>query len=132
MNNFKVTVPFQTLFYGSFDLSKIPNGMMRHCREVPSSAKFANVVFFTGVCLSTGTGWRERVCIQGWGAASRGGGSASGGVGQTTIPPSDTTRYGQRMGGTHPTGMYSCCEKKLIIIIIIIIYFSPLDCTMFH
>ena len=23
-------------------------------------------------------------------------------------PSSDTTRYGQRAGGTHPTGMHSC------------------------
>ena len=35
------------------------------------------------------------------------GGSASSGVGQTP-PPSDTTGYGQRAGGTHPTIMHSC------------------------
>ena len=34
--------------------------------------------------------------------------SASGGdVGQTP-PSSDTTRYGQRVAGVHPTGMRSC------------------------
>ena len=65
---------------------------------------------------------------KGGGSASRGGGSASRGggyafrggvsvyrgVGQTPIPPSDTTRYGQRVSGTHPTGKHSCCEKKLL------------------
>ena len=30
-----------------------------------------------------------------------------GGVGQTPLPPSDTTGYSQRAGGTHPTGMHS-------------------------
>ena len=38
-------------------------------------------------------------------------GSASGGVGQT--PPSDTTGYCKRAGGTHPTGMHSCYYPKL-------------------
>ena len=29
---------------------------------------------------------------------------------QTNTPtPSDTTGYGQQEGGTHPTGMHSCC-----------------------
>ena len=41
-----------------------------------------------------------------------GGESASKGVGQTP-PPSDTTGYGQRAGGTHPTGMHSCFGHKL-------------------
>ena len=35
------------------------------------------------------------------------GGSASRG-GWTDLPPSDTTRYGQRAGGTHNTVMHSC------------------------
>ena len=40
------------------------------------------------------------LCIEGGGSASKGGGQ---------IPsPSDTTGYGQRTGGTHPTGMHSC------------------------
>ena len=50
------------------------------------------------------------ICIQGGlhpGGLHRGGGDLhpGGGVGQT---PSDTTGYGQRAGGTHPTGMHSC------------------------
>ena len=48
-----------------------------------------------------------------------GGGSASrwkrglhpGGIGRT--PPSDTMGYGQQAGGTHPTGMHSCCIDAL-------------------
>ena len=50
------------------------------------------------------------------GSASRGslhpgvsvsrGGLQPEGVGQT--PPPNTTGYGQRAGGTHPTGMHSC------------------------
>ena len=39
------------------------------------------------------------------------GGSASGGVhpeGVDRPPQGDTTGYGQRAGGTHPTGMHSC------------------------
>ena len=34
--------------------------------------------------------------------------SASKGISQTPPPP-DTTGYGQRAGGTHPTGIHSCC-----------------------
>ena len=40
----------------------------------------------------------------------RRGGFASGGTGKTP-PPSDTTRYGQRADGTHPTGMHSCLKQ---------------------
>ena len=42
-----------------------------------------------------------RVCIQGVGWAD-------------PHPPSDTTGYGQRAGGTHPTGMHSCFRKIYI------------------
>ena len=52
------------------------------------------VILFTG-----GVGFP--VCITGH--MTRG--SASRGVGP---PPRDTTGYGQRAGGTHPTGMHSC------------------------
>ena len=38
---------------------------------------------------------------------SLGGGSASRG-GWADPPPPDTTGYGLRAGGTHPTGMHSC------------------------
>ena len=31
----------------------------------------------------------------------------------THAPPSDTTRYGQLAGGTHPTGMHSCFRYML-------------------
>ena len=50
---------------------------------------------FTNVCHS----------VQGWGDLHPGG-SASRGVGQNP-PQSDTMAYGQRAGGTHPTGMHS-------------------------
>ena len=37
------------------------------------------------------------------------------GVGQTPPPPpppqSDTKGYGQKGGGTHPTGMHSCLQR---------------------
>ena len=55
---------------------------------------------FTSVChsFSPQRGWSASgVCIVG--------------VGQT--PPSDTTGYGQRAGGMHPTGMHSCFILKL-------------------
>ena len=85
-----------------------------------------------GVCIQVeeGSAFRGRmVCIQGEGSASRwrrglhsgGGWSASrgrvlhpGGVciqGVWADPPQDTwdtTGYGQRAGGIHPTGMHSC------------------------
>ena len=34
---------------------------------------------------------------------------------QGGMPPADTMRYGQRAGGTHPTGMHSCsvCSSRL-------------------
>ena len=59
----------------------------------------------------------QGVCIQ-WGGG--GGGSASrwkrdlhpGGLGRPP-PPSDTMGYGQQAGGTHPTGMHSCCIDAL-------------------
>ena len=28
-----------------------------------------------------------------------------------TLPPADTTEYGQQAGGTHPTGMHSCLNE---------------------
>ena len=42
------------------------------------------------------------------GSASRGRGWAD----RPPPPPSDTTGYGQRGAGTHPTGMHSCCSIK--------------------
>ena len=49
------------------------------------------------------------------------GGSASGGVciqggGLGTPRPSDTTGYGQRAGGTHPTGIHSCFVVVFLIL----------------
>ena len=50
-------------------------------------------------------------CLHPGESASRRGGSASGRGGQTS--PS-TTGYGQKVGGTHSTGMYSCfCQSSL-------------------
>ena len=63
-----------------------------------------------GVCILGGSASGESasrgsgVCIQGWG------GLHPGGLGR---PPWDTTGYGQKAGGTHPTGMHSslCLAK---------------------
>ena len=90
-------------------------------RLLPPTNEVCEGYVFTGVCLSTGGGlhsWgggvciQGMVCIQGWSAsggvcihASRRG-LHPGGVGQTP-PQLDTTGYGQRAGGTHPTGMHS-------------------------
>ena len=61
-----------------------------------------------GVCI-WGGGSASRgvgVCIQGEGVCIQEGGDLHpGGLGR---PPSDTTGYGQRAGGTHPTGMHFC------------------------
>ena len=38
-----------------------------------------------------------------------GGGAGLHGGGWADPPPSDTMGYGQRVSGTHPTGMHSCC-----------------------
>ena len=63
-----------------------------------------------GVCIggsTSGVGVLPLgVCIQrGW--------SASGGVGSGP-PQSDTTGYGQREGGTHPTEMHSCFLMRTV------------------
>ena len=66
------------------------------------------VILFTGGLHPAGN-YIQGVCIQG-GLHSRGSastGSASKGVGQAP-PPWNTTGYGQRGDGTHPTGMHSC------------------------
>ena len=42
------------------------------------------------------------------GSASRGRSASKGKVCPNPPPPLDTTGYGQRAGGTHPTGMHSC------------------------
>ena len=56
----------------------------------------------------------QSFCLQGGlllGDLHLGGGSTSGGGGEVGhTPPSDTTGYGQRAGGTHPTGMHSCLK----------------------
>ena len=55
---------------------------------------------FTLVCQSFSSQVRGGLHPMGWGL------HRGGGVGQT--PLSDTTGYGQRVGGVHPTGMQSC------------------------
>ena len=77
---------------------------------------------FTGVCLSTEGGWlhsmHHRSHDQGGGSASRGvglhGGLRPGGW-ANPLPRDtwDTTGYGQQAGGTHPTGINSCCRIYL-------------------
>ena len=58
---------------------------------------------FTPVCHSVHRG----VCIRG---VHGGGGLHPGGLGRPPAP-SETTGYGHRLGGTHPTGMRSCQER---------------------
>ena len=55
-----------------------------------------------------GSASRE-VCIQGKGVCIQEGGRAlQPGGGMSRAPSLDTMGYGQRVGGTHPTGMHSC------------------------
>ena len=57
-----------------------------------------------GVCIQGEKGAPRGVCIQG---------SLNGGVDLSRPPPqSDTTVYGQRAGGTRPTGMHFCLCLK--------------------
>ena len=57
---------------------------------LPTTVLHPGGVCLQDVCIQRG------VCIQvGW-------------ADPTPPPPSDTTGYGQRAGGTHPTGMHSC------------------------
>ena len=55
------------------------------------------VVLFTGRGLHSGGVCIQGVCIPG-GVC----------IGEGADPPSDTTGYGKRVGGTHPTGIHSC------------------------
>ena len=48
---------------------------------------------------------------RGGGGVSTSGGGLHPGVG--LADPPDTTGYGQRAGGTHPTGMHSCLVSTL-------------------
>ena len=57
------------------------------------------------------------VCIRG-GSASRGSLGKSAYEGADPLPPRDTwdtTGYGQQVGGTHSTGMFSCVILGLIL-----------------
>ena len=68
--------------------------------------KFAKVMF---IHPSVSHSVHRGVCIQGvciLGGWICGVSASRGGLGRP--PPSDTTGYGQRAGGTHPTGMHSC------------------------
>ena len=49
-----------------------------------------------GVCMAGGHAWQGGVC------------------GRHACPLADTTRYGQWVGSTHPTGMHSCFPKKIV------------------
>ena len=74
-----------------------------------------------GVCI------QGRVCIQ-RGSASRGV-CIQGAVGQTPPPPpSNTTGYGHREVGTHPTGMHSCLEIVLVLCVSMVI--KAIELTM--
>ena len=55
---------------------------------------------FSQACVIPSVQGREGVCL----GDLHPGGSAWGGV----CIQGDTTGYGQRAGGTHPTGMHSC------------------------
>ena len=70
---------------------------------LPPANEVLGKVMFLHLCVILFTG----------GSASREGGLHPGEVciqGGLVRPPSpsDTTGYGQRAGGTHPTGMHSC------------------------
>ena len=62
---------------------------------LPPANEVWSKVMFLHLCVIL---FREGVCLQG--------GLHPGGLGKS--PPSDTTGYGPRVGGTHPTGMHSC------------------------
>ena len=76
---------------------------------------------FVGVCLFTGGGGVD-VCLWSWGCGRHSPGQTPPGQrhppGQTPCPvltgihpPAQCMLgYGQQAGGTHPTGMHSCCK----------------------
>ena len=57
---------------------------------------------------------RGGVCLGGRGVCLQGESASRGGVLTDTDSPRDTTGYGQRACGTHPTGMHSCLCMLLI------------------
>ena len=68
----------------------------------PAIEVWGKVIFSQALSLGPMEGG---VCIQ-------------GGLGRNP-PPSDTTRYGQRADGTHPTGMHSCLEQYSLGILLL-------------
>ena len=80
----------------------ILHGKFWRLKFLPPSNEVSGKVMFSqaSVILSTGEGSASRgVCIQE--------------VGRPPSPPSDTTGYGQRTGGAHPTWMHSCFSNIL-------------------
>ena len=84
------------------------------CHFYRPQTKFAKVMFLhlsashsvhTGSCIQRGTASR--------GGSASGGVCIQGGLGQTP-PQSDNMVYGQRAGGTYPTGMHSCYEINIV------------------
>ena len=66
----------------------------------------ASVILSTGAGGGGGGLHPGRVCIKGRSAFR--GICIKRGWAEHPLPLSDTTGYGQRTGGTHPTGMHSC------------------------
>ena len=84
------------------------------------------VVLYPGGSTSRGSE-SGGVCIRGGGSVSRGvyiqGGLHPGGL--SRLPPSDTMRYSQQAGGTHPTGMHSCYQCIAVLLVV-----SKNKCTL--
>ena len=83
--------------------SKCGKVMFSQAYVIPSAHRGGGV-------LPRGEGLPRGVRIQG--------GSASGGLhrgGGSPLPQSETMGYGQRVGGTHPTGMHSCVTFDLYL-----------------
>ena len=73
-----------------------------------------SVILFTGrggFCIWGGSASREGSTSRQGPASSRGGSTSREG---SAYPLPDTTGYGQRVGGRHPTGMHSCSSMGAI------------------
>ena len=77
--------------------------------QLPLPAKVWPVISHVFFLPPVNEVWGKVIFSQACVILFRGGLHSEGG--RTIPPPSDTMGYGQRAGGTHPTGMHSCCEK---------------------
>ena len=88
--------------------------LLANDRFLPPANEVCEGYVFTGVCLSTPGGGMHGF-IRGACVVLFGGHAwfYSGGVGRAWFF-SDTMRYGQWAGGTHPTGMHSCTVSMFV------------------